>query len=88
MLDGKRPRVTPLLFDDSDGLATTEMRLGSNPGFRAADGRLVFATAGGLSIVDPAHVAVEEKAPRVLVEGPAWTAAWNAARSILPGGAT
>ena len=45
------------------------MRLGSNPGFRAADGRLVFATAGGLSIVDPAHVAVEEKAPRVLVEG-------------------
>jgi len=69
VLDGKRANVVPLLFDDADGLDATEARLGSNPGFRGPDGRLFFATAGGLSVVDPAQVASGEPGPAVHIEG-------------------
>jgi ligand-binding sensor domain-containing protein/two-component sensor histidine kinase len=65
---GKAAYVTPLLFDTSDGLNTTEGLLSNNPAFRAPDGRLWFATGKGVSVVDPARVASAEPAPPVTVE--------------------
>jgi signal transduction histidine kinase/ligand-binding sensor domain-containing protein len=65
---GRAARVRPVLFDTSDGLRTTEGLLGNSPGFRAADGRLWFATAKGASVIDPARVSLDEPAPRVTVE--------------------
>jgi signal transduction histidine kinase/ligand-binding sensor domain-containing protein len=67
---GKRPRLAPITFDTWDGLRATEGgALSNSPGFRAADGRLWFATAQGASVVDPSRISVEEKAPRVIIEG-------------------
>jgi signal transduction histidine kinase/ligand-binding sensor domain-containing protein len=69
VLDGQRTRVSPLIFDASDGLRTTETILSNSPGFRAGDGRLWFATAKGVSVVDPRRVDVDEPAPDVAIEG-------------------
>jgi signal transduction histidine kinase/ligand-binding sensor domain-containing protein len=65
---GKVARVRPVLFDTSDGLRTTEGLLSNSPGFRAADGRLWFATAKGAAVIDPARVSLGDPAPRVTIE--------------------
>ena len=67
---GRRPRVSPVSFDTWDGLRATEAAaLSNSPGFRAPDGRLWFATAQGVSVVDPRRIAVDDPAPRVIIEG-------------------
>jgi signal transduction histidine kinase/ligand-binding sensor domain-containing protein len=66
---GKIPRVSPVTFDTWDGLRATEAALSNSPGFRAPDGRLWFATAQGVSVVDPSKIHVDDPAPRVLIEG-------------------
>jgi signal transduction histidine kinase/ligand-binding sensor domain-containing protein len=68
VLAGRKSHVSPLVFDTSDGLRSTETLLSSNPGFRAADGRIWFATARGVAVVDPARVSTDEKAPAVAIE--------------------
>jgi signal transduction histidine kinase/streptogramin lyase len=65
---GKRTRLAPVLFDVSDGLRTTEMLLSNSPGFRGGDGRLWFATARGVSVVDPARIRTDAPAPPVRIE--------------------
>jgi signal transduction histidine kinase/ligand-binding sensor domain-containing protein len=65
---GARARVTPFTFDASDGLRTTEAILSNSPAFRGADGRLWFATARGVSMVDPARITTDEPAPDVHIE--------------------
>jgi signal transduction histidine kinase/ligand-binding sensor domain-containing protein len=65
VLAGRRARVSPIVFDASDGLRSTEGLLGNAPGFRAADGRLWFATAKGVSVIDPARLVTDEPAPPV-----------------------
>lgn len=50
---GKRSRVNPVSFGRSDGMATVQCNGGSAPAaWRARDGRLMFATARGLAVVD------------------------------------
>ena len=68
VLEGRQPRVFPVLFDTSDGLRTTEALLSNSPGVRDADGRLWFATTRGVSVVDPQRISVEEPAPPVRIE--------------------
>ncbi len=68
LFSGRIRRVAPVAFDTSDGLRTTETLLSNNPGFRARDGRLWFATAKGVSVVDPAHMAGSDPAPQVTIE--------------------
>ena len=65
---GRRTRVTPVEFDISDGLRTTEGVLSNSPGFRAEDGRLWFATTKGAAVVDPRRIDIHEAAPRVRIE--------------------
>ncbi len=65
---GRAARVTPLLFDSSDGLRTTETLLSNSPAVRARDGRLWFATARGVSVVDPARIRTDTPAPDVRIE--------------------
>ena len=65
---GKATRVSPILFDTSDGLRTTEARITNSPAFRAADGKLWFATTKGVSVVDPRRVSTDRPAPRVTIE--------------------
>lgn len=50
---GKRTRVEPVSFGRSDGMATAQCNGGSAPAvWRTRDGRLMFATARGLAVVD------------------------------------
>jgi len=65
---GRASQVTPVVFDVSDGLRTTEALLGNSPGARSTDGRLWFATARGVSVVDPARLDTDEPAPPVRLE--------------------
>lgn len=49
----KRERVTPEFFGRSDGMTTVQCNGGSAPAaWRARDGRLMFATARGLAVVE------------------------------------
>jgi signal transduction histidine kinase/ligand-binding sensor domain-containing protein len=65
---GRVSTVKPHLFDVSDGLRTTETLLSNSPGFRGQDGRLWFATARGVSVVDPAQIRTDSPAPAVRIE--------------------
>ena len=65
---GRAARVSPVVFDMSDGLRTTEALLNNSPGFRAADGRLWFATAKGVSVIDPRRISTDEAAPLARIE--------------------
>jgi signal transduction histidine kinase/ligand-binding sensor domain-containing protein len=69
VLDGRATQVSPVAFDVSDGLRSTESVLSNAPGFRHGDGRMWFSTAQGVSVVDPARITVGDPAPQVRVEG-------------------
>jgi signal transduction histidine kinase/ligand-binding sensor domain-containing protein len=68
LFEGRVKKVSPTVFDTTDGLRSTETLLSSNPGFLDADGRLWLATARGVSVTDPARPAVGESAPPVRIE--------------------
>lgn len=89
--DGLRPRLTCLILDASDGLTSLEMTGGSQPtGCRTPDGRLWFATAGGLAMVDPTLIRTNRLPPPVRIEElrvegrPPWEPAGRALE-IAPG---
>jgi signal transduction histidine kinase/ligand-binding sensor domain-containing protein len=69
LAEGRLARLSPVRFDTSDGLRTTETVLSNNPAFRAPDGRLWFATTKGVSVVDPRQVGDDRPAPPVELEG-------------------
>ena len=53
IIAAKRERVTPEYFGRSDGMATVQCNGGAGPAaWRTRDGRLMFATARGLAVVD------------------------------------
>jgi PAS domain S-box-containing protein len=63
--DGKIKTVHSVAYDSSDGMRKTECNSGSPGALRGRDGRLYFATIGGVAIVDPAHVPRNEVPPQV-----------------------
>ena len=65
---GRSQRVTSQAFDEADGMPTRECN-GGNPGaWRTADGRMWFATLGGVVMVDPARMAVNPVPPPVVID--------------------
>jgi len=66
---GEIKTVNCLVLDQSDGLASLDLSAGNQPnGCQTADGRLWFATSGGLAVVDPSRIAVNRVPPPVLIE--------------------
>ena len=66
--EGRAARVSAQAFDESDGMPTRECN-GGNPGaWGTADGRMWFATLGGVVMVDPAHSAVNRVRPPVVID--------------------
>jgi signal transduction histidine kinase/ligand-binding sensor domain-containing protein len=69
------PPLDCLLLDASDGLTSLEIAGGNQPSAcRTADGRLWFATSGGLAMVDPSQIRLNRLPPpvqlvEVLVDG-------------------
>ncbi|AVP99001.1 hypothetical protein C7S18_18270 [Ahniella affigens] len=70
VLDGRLSRFTATQFDRTDGLANNQCNGGSQTSaIRAADGKIWFATAKGVAIIDPRQA--NEKtmsAPPVVIE--------------------
>ncbi|PYR16618.1 MAG: hypothetical protein DMF98_27930, partial [Acidobacteria bacterium] len=66
----KRPDVPIALYGLTDGLKSTEYSVAyiQRPACRTRDGKLWFATTGGVATIDPAVTRVNALAPPVLIE--------------------
>jgi ligand-binding sensor domain-containing protein len=65
---GQQTTVHSVAYGRSDGMRNPEANGGSPAGWRTQDGRLWFATAAGLVVLDPAAVARSGNAPPAIVE--------------------
>ena len=52
----------------ADGLESIQCTSGGAPGLKTRDGRLWFATVGGLSVVDPQKISTNHIAPQLVIE--------------------
>jgi signal transduction histidine kinase/ligand-binding sensor domain-containing protein len=64
--DGRRARVEADVYDGADGVLMRADAFGHPAGWKSADGRLWFATFGGVAVVDPR--ALRRAAPRVVLD--------------------
>lgn len=84
----KKPLRTLQVFNETDGMRTSQPNANGSPGaFRSSDGKVWFATERGVCVLDPAR---EEKAEpaevlikKVLVDGQAVD--WNRGLRLRPG---
>jgi signal transduction histidine kinase/ligand-binding sensor domain-containing protein len=66
---GKLTQLTPQYFGVAQGMRSRECNGGFQPaGWRLNDGRLAFPTMKGVAIVNPAHLLINQVAPRVLLQ--------------------
>jgi signal transduction histidine kinase/ligand-binding sensor domain-containing protein len=65
---GRVSAVTSTHFGKADGLINLQCRDVQPGAFKAQDGKLWFATEGGLAVVDPRAVSVNLKPPPVVIE--------------------
>jgi signal transduction histidine kinase len=66
---GRAASVAPLVLGRSDGLRSLQCTAPAQPaGFRTRDGRLWFATARGVAVLDPARIRIETSPPPMVVE--------------------
>ena len=65
---GHGVQVRYRLFNTTDGVAGTPVTDGSRTAERAADGRLWFATSGGVTVIDPRHVGEPRPTPPARIE--------------------
>ncbi|HNB73339.1 MAG TPA: two-component regulator propeller domain-containing protein [Acidobacteriota bacterium] len=68
-LDKKISQLPVLAYGKSDGMASSQCTAAAYPaGFKAHDGRLWFPTTGGVSMVNPASIKLNETPPPVIIE--------------------
>jgi signal transduction histidine kinase/ligand-binding sensor domain-containing protein/CheY-like chemotaxis protein len=61
--------IATVVYESLDGLRSSEINYGAiPPALRTRDGRLWFATYGGVAVIDPEHLALNGYAPPVYVE--------------------
>jgi signal transduction histidine kinase/ligand-binding sensor domain-containing protein len=65
---GRSPRLQPSLYDATDGIQMWAQSFGHPAGFKDRQGKLWFATNGGIAVLDPASPALRAPAPRVVIE--------------------
>ncbi len=65
---GLRPRIECVTYLKQDGLASIQCSAGNPSGIKARDGRLWFATAHGVSVVDPRRLRSNPIPPPVVIE--------------------
>ena len=65
----KIPALTPVSYGISDGMLSVECNGGSQPScWKGHDGKLYFATMGGVAIVDPKNITKNSLPPPVAIE--------------------
>ena len=66
---GTSKSMTPLVFGKADGMKSAETTGGTHTAvWRARDGRLWFPTDRGVVVVDPAHLAIDDRPPHARIE--------------------
>jgi len=69
VVEGERDQIEPMLFTEADGLRSVQFVGGFQPAsWRDANGRLWFASSGGLVRVDPDRLALNDRPPPVRIE--------------------
>jgi diguanylate cyclase (GGDEF)-like protein len=68
VMDGRGASIRSLVLGQDDGLRSVEINAAGSSGWRDADGRLWFATRGGVALVDPRNLRPNGRPPRVLIE--------------------
>lgn len=67
--DGKIPKLNSVSYDEKDGMLNAECNGGRIPSaIKTKEGKLWFATMGGVAIVDPSAEKLNPKAPPVAIE--------------------
>ncbi len=67
--DNKIPKLNSVSYDEKDGMLNAECNGGRIPAaIKTKDGKLWFATMGGVAIVDPEAEKVNPKPPNVVIE--------------------
>jgi diguanylate cyclase (GGDEF)-like protein len=65
---GDRAVVSSIAYGRADGMRSLECSDGSPGGIRTRDGRLLFATAKGLAIVQPSRIPRNDVPPPILID--------------------
>lgn len=66
---GRIPKLNSVSYDEKDGMLNAECNGGRMPAaFKAKDGKLWFATMGGVAIVDPEAEQINPNPPPVVIE--------------------
>lgn len=69
LADGRIPKLNSVAYDEKDGMLNVECNGGRNPAaVKTRDGRLWFATMGGVAIVDPNAEGANTEPPPALIE--------------------
>ena len=68
VLDGKMSAVHPRVFNQFDGMASTECVTGMRSAWKAPDGRIWFATVKGVTSIDPMHIPSNTEPPAIKIE--------------------
>ena len=67
--DGKIKQIESIALGKADGLLETECNGGQQPsGIRARDGKFWFPTQGGIAVINPNAVKINQFAPPVIIE--------------------
>ena len=67
--EGRIPKLNSVSYDEKDGMLNAECNGGRLPAaIKARDGRLWFATMGGIAIIDPEAETVNPNPPPVVIE--------------------
>jgi diguanylate cyclase (GGDEF)-like protein len=66
--DGRASSVSPVVYEEADGLRSHECNDSSAGAFKASDGSLWFATMRGVARIDPGRARAKAVAPPVLLE--------------------
>ena len=65
---GARSDLDCTTYLKADGLGSIQCSSGGAPSLKARDGRLWFATLGGLSVVDPRQISTNQIPPQLVIE--------------------
>lgn len=67
--EGQRRSINSVAYGKSDGLLNVEGNGGRSPGgIKARDGRLWFPTQGGVAVINPATIRINQKPPPAIIE--------------------
>lgn len=69
VMNGKAKRVVPVVYDESDGMKSSECTIGFSPSaWQTKDGRICFPTVQGMAVVNSRSMYSNSLIPPVLIE--------------------